>query len=399
MRDYHEERRKREPLVLELYGLGFSVQEVARMKGWSQATITLDVRRLKHEGAFVNRPTKSQVFAAVIKRWAELADGERQEGVDELWEILRAHPYVRGLRAFVEGAVAHQLALENVGMGLPEGYRKLLATLFGETAFFMNLPGSNEEVGLASECFADFLKEVRAGQVPKTSTEARWRLATLVRERSALGNILVRGEFLTRRLVELTEAALRMLSPREEMVIRMRFGIDREPMTLEQVGAQENIMVNRERVRQIEAKAILKLRHPARSKPIGAGIVTTGELDKRCAQAEEDLAAVREELTNLRERVVRAGFREFSNRKPYPVFDMNVEDLDLTVRAANCLDHAGIHYVGELVQCSEAEMLKTKNFGRKCLKQLKELLAKLTPPLTLDMKVENWEPPAPPVTP
>ena len=53
----------------------------------------------------------------------------------------------------------------------------------------------------------------------------------------------------------------------------------------------------------------------------------------------------------------------------------HVDDLELSVRSANCLKNAGINLIGELVQKSEAEMLKTKNFGRKSLNEIKEILA------------------------
>jgi DNA-directed RNA polymerase subunit alpha len=52
----------------------------------------------------------------------------------------------------------------------------------------------------------------------------------------------------------------------------------------------------------------------------------------------------------------------------------HVDDLELSVRSANCLKNAGINLIGELVQKTEAEMLKTKNFGRKSLTEIKEIL-------------------------
>lgn len=52
----------------------------------------------------------------------------------------------------------------------------------------------------------------------------------------------------------------------------------------------------------------------------------------------------------------------------------SVEDLELSVRSANCLKNAGINTIGELVQKTEAEMLKTKNFGRKSLSEIKDIL-------------------------
>jgi DNA-directed RNA polymerase subunit alpha len=65
-----------------------------------------------------------------------------------------------------------------------------------------------------------------------------------------------------------------------------------------------------------------------------------------------------------------------------------VDELELSVRSANCLQNANIKYIGELVQKTEADMLKTKNFGRKSLKEIKEILASMG--LSLGMKLDNW---------
>jgi DNA-directed RNA polymerase subunit alpha len=71
--------------------------------------------------------------------------------------------------------------------------------------------------------------------------------------------------------------------------------------------------------------------------------------------------------------------------------DKSVDELELSVRSANCLQNANIRYIGELVQRSEAEMLKTKNFGRKSLKEIKEILSEMG--LGLGMKLDGWVPP------
>lgn len=68
----------------------------------------------------------------------------------------------------------------------------------------------------------------------------------------------------------------------------------------------------------------------------------------------------------------------------------SVDELELSVRSANCLQNANIKLIGELVQKSEAEMLKTKNFGRKSLREIKEILA--TMGLNLGMNLEGWNP-------
>jgi DNA-directed RNA polymerase subunit alpha len=66
----------------------------------------------------------------------------------------------------------------------------------------------------------------------------------------------------------------------------------------------------------------------------------------------------------------------------------SVEELELSVRSANCLQNANIQLIGELVQRSEQDMLKTKNFGRKSLKEIKEILTNMG--LSLGMKIDNW---------
>ena len=67
-----------------------------------------------------------------------------------------------------------------------------------------------------------------------------------------------------------------------------------------------------------------------------------------------------------------------------------VEDLELTVRSANCLKTEGIKYIGDLVQKTEVELLKTPNLGKKSLTEIKDVLAERG--LSLGMRLENWPP-------
>lgn len=73
-----------------------------------------------------------------------------------------------------------------------------------------------------------------------------------------------------------------------------------------------------------------------------------------------------------------------------PSLFRSVDELELSVRSANCLQNANIRFIGELVQRTEAEMLKTKNFGRKSLNEIKETLASMN--LTLGMTIDNLPP-------
>jgi len=73
-----------------------------------------------------------------------------------------------------------------------------------------------------------------------------------------------------------------------------------------------------------------------------------------------------------------------------PLLLRPVDDLELTVRSANCLKAENIYYIGDLIQRTETELLKTPNLGRKSLNEIKEVLASRG--LTLGMKLDNWPP-------
>jgi DNA-directed RNA polymerase subunit alpha len=73
-----------------------------------------------------------------------------------------------------------------------------------------------------------------------------------------------------------------------------------------------------------------------------------------------------------------------------PMLMRPVDDLELTVRSANCLKAENIYYIGDLIQRTENELLKTPNLGRKSLNEIKDVLAARG--LTLGMKLDNWPP-------
>jgi len=73
-----------------------------------------------------------------------------------------------------------------------------------------------------------------------------------------------------------------------------------------------------------------------------------------------------------------------------PILLRPVDDLELTVRSANCLKTENIHYIGDLIQRTEVELLKTPNLGKKSLTEIKDVLASRG--LSLGMRLENWPP-------
>ena len=73
-----------------------------------------------------------------------------------------------------------------------------------------------------------------------------------------------------------------------------------------------------------------------------------------------------------------------------PILVRPVDDLELTVRSANCLKAENIYFIGDLIQRTEVELLKTPNLGKKSLTEIKEVLSSRG--LSLGMRLENWPP-------
>ena len=132
---------------------------------------------------------------------------------------------------------------------------------------------------------------------------------------------------------------LTKLSSREEHILKLRYGIDREQKTLKQIG--EEISRTPERIRQIEIKAERKLR-----------------------------------LYDYRERKLekerKEGFEQSGlDERLKKILSRDTDQLELSIRASNCLKAANIKTIGELVKKTERDMLKYRNFGRKSLDEIK----------------------------
>lgn len=108
--------------------------------------------------------------------------------------------------------------------------------------------------------------------------------------------------------------------------------------------------------------------------------------------------AIRRSATILQQQLVafvdlknHAASEEFVKEPDFdPILLRPVDDLELTVRSANCLKAENIYYIGDLVQRSEVELLKTPNLGKKSLTEIKSVLASHN--LSLGMRVDNWPP-------
>ncbi|MFW6380056.1 MAG: DNA-directed RNA polymerase subunit alpha [Halorhodospira sp.] len=118
------------------------------------------------------------------------------------------------------------------------------------------------------------------------------------------------------------------------------------------------------------------------------GVVTPEEAVKFAASLLRDQLSVFVDL----EGGLLEGGEEQEEPEIDPVLLRPIDDLELTVRSANCLKAESIHYVGDLVQRTEVELLKTPNLGKKSLNEIKETLAEHG--LELGMQLDNWPPPS-----
>lgn len=121
-------------------------------------------------------------------------------------------------------------------------------------------------------------------------------------------------------------------------------------------------------------------------------IETNGTIDPEDA-VREAAAILREQLSvfvNL-EAQEEAQPKMMKEPEIDPILLRPVDDLELTVRSANCLKAESIYYIGDLIQRTEVELLKTPNLGKKSLTEIKDVLASRG--LSLGMRLENWPPP------
>jgi len=129
------------------------------------------------------------------------------------------------------------------------------------------------------------------------------------------------------------------------------------------------------------------------------------DYDKLAMQVETNGAVTPEDSLAIAARILQEQLQLFINfeepsaaseeaKAVEPPFNKNllrkVDELELSVRSANCLKNDNIVYIGDLVQKTEAEMLRTPNFGRKSLNEIKEVLAQMG--LHLGMEIPNWPP-------
>lgn len=366
-RDYLQARRARFPLVRALNRLGIPLEWIAcRAVACNILTLRND---LKSVGVIRGkREDRKRVFATVLRRYAAIwlkQPGDPQLNAED--ELIRPHLAdwlcISEMEYYVQGLAAAmgKLTVPEYGPG-EENYFKLTSAIFG---YGWKMGG---EARLAGQRFwVNYLTGISDGssQAPESHDQM---LADLT-DRYVRGKRASIMPAWPAGSVEIIEQVLRTLTGREEDVLRLYFGIGRGACTMAELGQKYD--VTRERIRQIMAKAFRKLRHPSRARFLESlvqpyALILRPPAAKTAPPEPQSSQLMPFMLNNL---------------------ILTVEEAEFSIRADNCLKANNIRRIWELAQMTEADLQRSRNFGRKTLWEVKQVLAELG--LSLGMQFDD----------
>jgi Bacterial RNA polymerase, alpha chain C terminal domain len=165
------------------------------------------------------------------------------------------------------------------------------------------------------------------------------------------------------------------LRPREERVLRHFYGIGVAKMSAREIPKHVVVGVSASRIHQIKNQAIRKLQHPSRAWRYESFYTPLSETASRLWELEDDLG-------NMAKQAAQGNRAAILSALLTPV-----ADLELSMRTWNSFANANIIDAGGAILKGERELLRSKNFGKKCLGEVKEVFAALG--LTFDMKIDN----------
>lgn len=384
-RDYEKGRRERESLIRELAALGLGTREIAEMTRWSESTVLKDIQSMggMRQIAPERLRKKIDLFAAVFQRYAELVcddtpTSEMRSLKDTLGTWLTIDLSI--LHNMME-VMAETLLLPSFPPEL-KPYFNLLETTYGN---------SRHAAEYKILHHMQYLSCVAAKRRPAPKSRRELVEALTVQAAEACRELIAPKWPADAK--QQIDSVLTTLSARQQQVLRLHFGLDGEkPGTLAKVGAV--LGCGRDQAGQIYEEAWRQLRlNECRNKlapfiePLENVAVFRAAHDTALNQAAAELQTVREQIERLRAEldVARALTGQTSSDEnvgatsltiaPHLVEELDVF-LEISVRSVNCLVNAHLHYVWELVERTEAQILKIKNFGRKSFDELIAELAR-----------------------
>lgn len=364
-------------MIALLAGLGWGSKEIAEAIDWSREVILIDIRRQGGaEVLFPNRPSDPfTTYAATFKYYAD-----HRADTEPTMKAIRRFLEVDRIVDFSDGMERSFIALCQ-----PSCLSELVP--YVNFVFSFLFQGKKGHVGEADFIYGDlkgwhdFLADVAENRckAPRSRQQAceflSARFATTCDRTKLLGQM-------PEGLRELIDGWLNepeWLTPRQKLVITSLHGLDGKKETTKIEIAKE-LGTTFERVRQLEDGAVRKFRTPKRMGELRRFFRSIGEMTELIQNLEEEKAVLARENEEFLRQLAGKGDRESTDSidpENSSGLGRKLEELELSVRTANCLQNAELETIGQVIQLSESELLRTKNFGRKSLNELKWALEPL----------------------
>ena len=306
-----------------------------------------------------------KTFAANLERYANLSDGKMMcEPVARTFEHLRDKVLREELIvSFIKGIGTVLGIFQKPTFPTdcwPDGCTALLMKVF-------NIDPPELNTWVPKAVWQDYLREVRNGEILAATSQEDLLDVIAKRFVNDYGHAKVM-QSLSEEAARTIKVAIASLSPKQADVIYMKYGITRQKQTPSEIRQELN--VTQSRMQQLEATALMHLKK--RLNDFGFHLTFQTALN-RARQKIAVLENAPTTIPSLKTLLVRID-------DLFPLEDY------WSIRAANCLQNANIRFLGDLIQRSEAEMLRTRNFGRKQLQETKAILARLN--LTLGIRLD-----------
>jgi DNA-binding Lrp family transcriptional regulator len=346
------------PFLLNLHGFGYTYREIAAALHCSESTVRNDLQRCHKEGFKTETLPKAAHFHQRLRAYRNLYKEPRLG--QELFDVLKMDADIQALHQFTLGIATYQLALQTPQIELPPEFLRVYQ------AARANYPPDPSP--FAKTIFESFLETIQ-GNFPRTREAAQEKIAQLAASLANRVDIVIETNA-TDLLPRMREALQgNGLPERDRTILCRHFGVGRTMASLSEIGKDLGGL-SAARIHAIEAKALRRVWR------IHPDIVRVSNLKAENVRLKRELEFFQQ------------------NRQPLvALLDTLIADLELSTRAVNSLQDAGIQYVGQLVQKTESDLFKTKKFGIKGLREIKLLLGEQTPPLHLGMSFPRWTPP------
>lgn len=357
------------PIASELLALGLSIDRVAQALGWSDGTVAKDVQTMGGMAKlFPHRPRKDgDVYAAVWASWwsgsyrkfDESTAGTIKQHIEQFLGLPQIEMYFRGILHAHDSLTWPQVKA-------PIGYLRLFGAATG-------IPVVRNPNSMYLD--RDLLDELLgAGPTPHSMIEVLNNLTVYMSARFDRDILVFPSPKDFQARIDAWLADDEKCTPIEREVLTYRFGLNGQS-GMEQPEIGQRMERTRERIQQIEIKAMRKFRHNLRGLIDGfaeEASTVRGQRDdlrQKYAEAANEATQLREQLAEAKRRFPQS-FDEEAVSMDVTILEKRCDELDLSVRTANCLQNSGIEFIGQLVQCTPLGLLKTKNFGRRSLREI-----------------------------